>query len=169
MASQFEMYQNVIPLIAPVDETVGTFATPYINMGTFHRATIFVYFGNADSDTAADSITITLEGSSTSTSDAAEEALPFNYRVSAAFATGNTWSAVTAVTSAGLALTPDSFDGFMYGIDVDPSVIVGLMPEAKYVRLQMTADSAYTALLTTVFAVTEPRYRQTTMVKATVT
>jgi hypothetical protein len=169
MASEFEMYQNVIPLTAPYDATVGTIASPYINMGTFHRGTIFVYFGNVDADTAADSITITLEASSASTSDASEEAVPFEYRVSAAFATGNTWGAVTACTSAGLAITPDNFDGFMYGIDVNPSRIVGHMPQAKYVRLQLTADSAYTNLLTTVFAIVEPRYRQTTMVVATVT
>jgi len=170
MASQFEMYENVVPLVAPVDGTTGSPATPYLNMGTFHRATLFVYFGVVTSSTDTDTLTITLECSSASTSDAAEEAVPFQYRYSAAFATGNTWSAVTAATSAGASLGASTvFDGFMVGIDINPSVLVGHMPQAKYVRAQLTPSAAYSALNYAVFAATEPRYRQTTMVVATVT
>ena len=170
MASQFEMYQNVVPLVAPIDGTTGTVATGYLNMGTFHRGTLFIYFGVVTSTTDTDTVTVTLECSSASASNASEEAVPFQYRYSAAFATGNTWSAVTAATSAGASLGASTvFDGFMVGIDIDPSVLVGHMPEAKYVRAQLTPSAAYSVMLYSSFAVTEPRYRQTTMVVATVT
>jgi len=170
MASQFEMYQNVVPLVAPIDGTTGTVATGYLDMGTFHRGTLFIYFGVVTSTTDTDTVTVTLECSSASTSDASEEAIPFQYRLSGTVAIGNTWGAVGSATSAGLSLGASTvFDGKCLGIDIDPSVFVGHMPEAKYVRAQVTPSAAYSVMLYSAFAVTEPRYRQTTMVVATVT
>jgi hypothetical protein len=122
------------------------------------------------STTATDTLTVTLEASTASTSDASEEAVPFNYRYSAAVATGNTWSAVTAATSAGASLGASTvFDGFMLMVDVDPGVIVGLKPDARYVRLQFTPSAAYSVLNYAVLGFADARYKQTTMKVQTVT
>lgn len=164
------MYDNIIPLVAPVDGTTGSPATPYIDLQACHHANFLVYFGVVTSDTATDIITVTMEASTASTSDASEEALPFNYRTSVAFATGNTWSAVGAATSAGLSMGASTvFDGFMLLVDVDPAVIVGLKPDARYVRLQLTPNNAYSVMLYSVIGIADARYKQTTMKVQTVT
>ena len=170
MSNVLGMYENIIPLVAPVDGTTSSPATPYIDLKPGHHATFLVYFGVVTSDTATDTLTVTLEASTASTSDASEEAIPFNYRVSAAFAAGNTWGAVTAATSAGVSLGASTvFDGFMLLVDVDPSVVVGLKPDARYVRLQLTPSAAYSALNYCVIGYADARYKQTTMKIQTVT
>ena len=89
MSNVLGMYENIIPLVAPVDGTTGSPATPYIDLQESHHATFLMYFGVVTSTTATDTMTVTLEASTASTSDASEEAIPFNYRYSAAVATGN--------------------------------------------------------------------------------
>jgi hypothetical protein len=171
MATDLVMYENIVPLVAPVD---GTTTNPilgeYLDIASANRAAILVYFGVVTSSTATDTMTLTLEASTASTSNAGEEAIPFNYRLSVAKATGNTWGAVTAATSAGVALGASTvFDGFAILIDIDPAIVVGLKPDARYVRVVFTEDNAYSAVNYTIVGFLDPRYKQTTMITASVT
>lgn len=171
MAAYLGLYENIVPLVAPVDATTtNPILGEYLDLQSCNRAAILVYFGVVTSATATDTMTLTLEASTASTSNASEEAIPFNYRLSAAKATGNTWGAVTAATSAGVALGASTvFDGFMINIDIDPAAIVALKPEARYVRVVLTEDNAYSAVNYSMIGIIDPRYKQTTMIAATVT
>jgi len=170
MATAFGMYENIVPLVAPIDGTTSTPQTTYLDLASAHRASILLYFGVVTSTTATDTLTVTLEASTASTSNAGEEAVAFDYRLSAAFATGNDWGAVTAATSAGLSMGASTvFDGMMLHVDIDPAAITAKKPDARYVRLVLTPDNAYSVILYTVIGFIKPRYAQTTMIKATVT
>lgn len=169
MASQLGFYENIVPLVAPIDGTTGSPASPYLDIQSANRASILVYFGVVTSTTATDTLTITLEASTASTSNAGEEAIPFLYRVSDTVAGGNTWGAVTAATSDGVSMgASTAFDGYAILIDVDPAA-VAQKTDARWVRVQLTPSAAYSVLLYTVIGFIEPRYKMTTMVKATVT
>lgn len=170
MATYFSMYENIVPLVAPVDGTTGSPASPYMDLASANRASFLVYFGVVTSSTATDTLTVTLEASTASTSNAGEEAVAFSYRVSDTAAGGNTWGAVTAATSDGVSMGASTvFDGFALLIDVDPSAIVGKKPDARYVRVQLTPSAAYSAINYTVIGFIDPRYKQTTMIVGSVT
>jgi hypothetical protein len=164
------MYENVVPLLAPFDRAGTLLETPYIDLQSANRASFLLYFGVVTSTTATDTLTLTMEASTASTSNASEEAIPFNYRLSTTFAAGNTWGAVTAATSAGVSLGASTvFDGFCVMVDVDPAYITEKKPTARYVRLVGTHADAYSVMLVTCIGVVDPRYKETTMIKATVT
>lgn len=170
MATHFGMYENIVPLVAPVDGTTSSPATPYLDIQSANRASILLYFGVVTSSTATDTLTVTLEASTASTSNAGEEAVGFFYRVSDTVAGGNTWGAVTEATSDGVSMGASTvFDGYALLVDIDPQAIAAKKPDARWVRLQLTPSAAYSAILYTVIGFIDPRYRQTTMIKATVT
>lgn len=170
MATSLGMYENIVPLVAPVDGTTGSPASLYLDLASANRASFLVYFGVVTSTTATDTMTLTVEASTASSSNATEEAVPFLYRTSVAAATGNTWGAVTEATSAGLDLGASTvFDGFAVIIDIDPAAITGKKPDARYVRVQLTPSAAYSVILYTVIGFVAPRYKQTTMITASVT
>lgn len=170
MATAFGEYENVVPLVAPVDGTTGSPASPYLDIQSAHRASFLLYFGVVTSSTATDTLTVTLEASTASASNATEEAVAFQYRVSDTFAGGNTWGAITDATSDGVSMGASTvFDGFALMVDVDPQAITAKKPDARYVRLQLTPSGAYSAILYTVIGFIAPRYKGTTMIKATVT
>lgn len=170
MATAFAMYENIVPLVAPVDGTTGSPASPYLDLQSAHHASFLLYFGVVTSATATDTMTLTVEASTASTSNASEEAIAFNYRLSDAVAGGNTWGAITAATSAGLSLGASTvFDGFAVYIDIDPRAVQAAKADARYVRLQLTPSAAYSAINYCVIGFIDARYKQTTMVKATVT
>jgi hypothetical protein len=171
MATHLGMFENIVPLVAPVDGTTGNpIQGQYLDLASANRASFIVYFGVVTSTTATDTMLLTLEASTASSSNAGEEAMAFNYRQSVAMATGNTWGAVTAATSAGLDLGASTvFDGFALIIDVDPQLIVAKKPDARWVRLVLTPSAAYSVVLYTIIGFIEPRYKQTTMVVGSVT
>lgn len=170
MAANFGMFENVVPLLAPFDRAGTLLQTPYLDLKGATRASFLLYFGVVTSTTATDELTMTLEASTASTSNASEEAIPFQYRVSAAFATGNTWGAITDATSAGFSMGASTvFDGFMLMVDLDPAKITLKKEDARYVRLVGTHTDAYSVMLVTCVGIIEPSYKQTTMIVATVT
>lgn len=170
MATSFGEYENIVPLVAPIDGTTGSPASPYMDLKLAQSGSFLLYFGVVTSTTATDELTVTLEASTASTSNAGEEAIPFKYRISDTVAGGNTWGAVTDATSAGLNMGASTvFDGMAVLIDVDPSAIAAKKADARWVRLQITPAAAYSVLLYTVIGFIRPRYKQTTMAVVTVT
>jgi hypothetical protein len=170
MSTHLGFYENIVPLVAPVDGTTGSPASGYLDLRTANRASIVIYFGVVTSSTATDTLTVTLEASTASTSNASEEAVAFTYRVSDTAAGGNTWGAATAATSAGVSMGASTvFDGYAIIVDIDPGAIVAVKPDARWVRVQLTPSGAYSAILYTIVGFIEPRYKGTTMVPVTVT
>ena len=159
--------ENIVPLKAPVDSAGTAFATPYVNLSNALHCTFIAYFGVVTSASADQSVIVTLEASTSTTSNATEVALPFKYRKSGA--TGaNSWGAVTQATAAGAAIATDD-DGKMIAIDVDPAAIEAAhgQRDAKYVRLVMGIDAGGTVTLNSVLAILDPAYPQVTHLSAT--
>jgi hypothetical protein len=170
MAAHLGMYENVVPLLAPVDQaTANPGMSGYLDLANANRAGILVCFGVVTSATAADTMLLQLECSTSTTSNATEEFIDFKYRISAATGTG-TWGAVTDVTTAGVSLGASTvFDGMSVLIDIDPSVVQAKMADARYVRAVWTpgGDGAYTVILAAAIGFIDPKYKATTMIDAT--
>ena len=169
MATHSGMYENIVPLNAPIDlTTTNPVQSLYLDLRTANRASFLAYFGVVTSATAADTMLLQLQCSTSTTSNATEEFIDFSYRISAATPT-NTWGAVTAGTSAGVSLgASDVFDGMAVLVDVDPSIVAAKMTDARYVRLVATpqGDGNYTAIVVSIVGIIDPRYKATTMVAA---
>ena len=165
MAANYGMYENIMPLVAPVDNGATTIAaTPFIDLKTAQECSIFLFFGVVTSATATDELNINLEASTAATTTSGAN-IAFKYRLSGAV-TANTWGAITDATSAGLSVASTAFDGLMYQIIVDPRVIAET-DDRRYVRVVCTEANAYTVLLWSAFAVVDPRYKLTTMQSVT--
>lgn len=160
--SRFAFGQHVVPLKAPVDSAGTAFATPYVNLKDALHCTFFAYFGNIAAATADQSVIVTMEASTSTTSNATEVALAFKYRKSGATGT-DTWGAITSVASTGATvLTTD--DGSMYAFDLDPAAIEAAhgQRDAKFVRLVVGIDAGGSATLNAVWAELDKAYIQTT-------
>ena len=171
MTTKLGMYENIVPLLAPADQTTTTpVQGGYLDLQSANRASILILFGTVTSSTATDTCTVTLEASTASTSNATEEAVPFTYRVSDAIATGNTWGAITDATSDGFSLGASTvFDNMAVIIDIDPQAIAAKKADARWVRAVLTESAAYSAMNVAMVGFIDPRYKQLTMVKASVT
>lgn len=159
--------ENIIPLKAPVDSAGTAYATPYVDMKNQLHISFLAYFGNVAAASADQAVVLTVEASTSTTSNATEVAIPFKYRLSGA--TGaNSWGAVTAATASGMSYgTTD--DGKAVLIDIDPATIEAAhgQRDAKYVRLVVGIDAGGSATLNSIFAITDPAYPQTTHLSTT--
>ncbi len=166
MANTLNMYENVIPLLAPVDKVATAWASPWVDLKTAHECRFYLFTGLLTSATA-DTAGITVECACEAGSDS-EAAVAFSYRYSGAVG-ANTWSAVTACTATGFDLNTGT-DGLLYEIEVDPAVVTGgnTNKNARYVRLVSGAWSdTIAASLVACWAELRVRYPQTTMVSVT--
>jgi hypothetical protein len=156
-------YENIVPLLAPVDESSSDTKTAYLDLKGVNRAAILLIFGNIHSGTAADTETITVEAASDPA--AAEAAITFKYRKSGAVG-DNTWGAISAATTAGftVAITDDN-KCFWLEIDVDALAA----NEYRYVRASIcpTTASQMANCVVGALGVIEPRYKMTTFASAT--
>lgn len=162
----FLEYDNVIPLLAPVDKAANAWATPWVDLKTAHACRFFLFTGlltSASTDTEAVTIECACEAGSDS-----EAAIAFNYRYSGAVG-ANTWSAITAATTSGFNLSTAT-DGLMYELEVDPVVALNgnTNKNGRFVRMVIAAPSdTISAALVAAWAEIRPRYKQATMVSAT--
>lgn len=159
--------ENIIPLKAPVDSAGTAFATPYVDLKNQLHLSFLAYFGVITAASADQSVIVTVEASTSTTSNATEVAIPFKYRLSGA--TGaNSWGAVTSATAAGVAVATDA-DGKAVLIDIDPATIEAAhgQRDARFVRLVVGIDAGGTVTLNAVTAITDPMYPQVTHLSAT--
>lgn len=161
--ARFGFGEHIVPLKAPVDSAGTAYATPYVNLKDALHCTFFAYFGVVTATSADQNVVVTIEASTSTTSNATEVALAFQYRLSGATGT-DTWGAVTAVANTGLSLDTTTVDGKMLAIDVNPAIIEAAhgQRDAKYVRLVMGIDGGGTVTLNGVWAELDPMYVQTT-------
>jgi hypothetical protein len=162
MPNPFVGYDNIIPLLAPVDIVDTDTETPYMDLKNAQKASFLIMFGAITSTTATDEIVVTVE---CATAEAgAEAAIGFRYRLSAAVG-ANTWGAVTSVASTGLGLGADDSDNMSLFIEIDPDVLAA--NDYRYVRVWLKQSVALEACLVGVFGIIEARYKQTTHISAT--
>lgn len=166
MSHSFVMYDNVVPLLAPVDIAGTATATPYMDLKTANDAMIYVYIGNittASADQTAGPV-VTIEAATGAASASNEVNYEFQYRLSAATGTG-TWGAVSSAT-AGVDLTVTG-DGKMLAIRIDPAAVQAALTDARYVRVVITPGTGGAITLAAVWGVIDARYKMTSMVSAT--
>ena len=153
-------YDNVVPLIQPVDLGTTDTATPYVQLKGAHRLAFLVQFGVTTQNATTDRINVTVECASVETET--ETAVIFNYRLSSAV-TANTWGAVTTATTTGAELSY-LHEGMSLWIEVDPDLLG--TSDYKFCRLLITVN-AFTAVFASVTAFVDARYKRTTMTSVT--
>lgn len=160
--------ENIVPLKAPVDSAGTAYATPYVNAEGANELTFYAYFGVVTAASADQNVVVTVEASTSTTSNATEVALPFDYRLSAATG-GNSWGSLTTVANTGLSLDTTTVDGKMVAITIDLKNVEKLhgQRDAKYLRLVMGIDAGGTVTLNAVWAVILPTWSKVTVDSAT--
>ncbi len=159
--------KNIIPLKAPVDSAGTAYATAYVDLKNALHCTFFAYFGVVTAASADQGVVVTIEASTSTTSNATEVAIAYSYRKSGV-AGANTWTAPTAIASTGYTVGTTE-DGIILAIEIDPAKIEAAhgQRDAKYVRLVCGIDAGGTVTLNAVWAVLDPMYPQTTHLSAT--
>lgn len=154
-------YENIIPLLAPVDITNSATIAGYLDLKGANRAAFLVVFGNIHSGSASDTEVVTVEGATDPAGTGV--AIAFNYRLSGAVGT-NTWSAITAATTAG-ASVGISDDGKLMWIEIDPGTMAA--SDYRYAVVKLTATDDMANCVVGVLGMTEPKYKMTTFVSST--
>lgn len=160
MANQYALYENVVPLLQPVDLGTTATATPYINLKGAHRCSFLVQFGVTTPYASTDIIDVTMEAATAE--DGTEAGIAFKYRVSSAV-TANTWGAITTATTTGAELT-DDHEGMSLWIDADVDALAASDYACLRLRIEM---NAFTVCLGSAVAFLDTRYKMTTMVSST--
>jgi len=148
---------KVLPILAPVADSTSV-ATSYVDLDTAQWATFLVQFGAMTSD-STDTVTITVECSTESGSNATEIEVPFKYRLSSAVDT-DSMGAITSATAASGAEFDAEDDNKVAIIDVDPASLPSLddYTDHRFLRLVLTKSASLATNIIDVIAVLEPRY-----------
>ncbi len=157
----YAQYDNVFPLLQPVD--LGSTATnlPSVALKGAHRISFLVQCGVTTPNASTDIVDITVVAA-TAEGAVAQTAVAFKYRKSSAV-TANTWGAITTATTTGVELTDDD-EGFSLWIEVDPDTLGA----SDYTHLHLNIEqNAFTAFFASAVAFIETRYRMNTMATAT--
>ena len=161
MPNPFVGYDNIVPLLAPVDIASNVTISPWMDLLGAQKAAFLVSFGAVTSASATDEFVITVASATVETGT--QTAIDFRYRISAAVGT-NTWGAVTTVAAAtGLGIGSDDSDDMTVFIEIDPDA---LGSTGRYVHVVLTDNDDMTACLVGIIGFCESRYKQTTMVSA---
>lgn len=155
---------KVLPILAPADIVATATGTQYIDLKLAHHVTFAVQFGALTSD-STDTATVTVECSTAGSSNATEQKLAFQYRLSAAVAT-DSMGAITAATTDGVAVTAES-DNKVLLIDLDPSAVANVGADYRYVRLVVTPNAEMGSCVVGAVAYIEPRYAGNVMPSST--
>lgn len=158
----FAEYDNVVPLLAPVDIASTITATPYMDLKGANRAAFLVMFGAITSATLLDTEDITVEAATAE--GGTEAAIAYRYRKSEAVG-ANVWGAVTSVGATGVSMAASVDDNMSIWIEVDPDSLAA--NDYRYIRVRLTDNPDMTACLVGVVGFVSPKYRMTTMVSVT--
>lgn len=160
MGNLFAEYDNIFPLVAPVDLAGTVSSSPYVDLAGAQKCAILVSTGNINSGTATDTQVITVQAATAE--DGTEAEIAFRYRT--VLVGSNQWGAVTTAGTGGvtLAVTDDNINIW---IEVDPDELAA--NDYRYVRVVSTDTPDMAACLYAAFAFLTPRYKQTTAWTAT--
>jgi hypothetical protein len=155
MAARYAQKLHIRQVLSPADITETATGTQFVNMENAHWITFAVAFGTI----TGDSVTVTVEVSTGTSTAAGDTVIPAQYRLSGAVA-ADSWGAVTALTTAGVIIGASDDDKLLL-IDVDPATIPALDADATYIRCLITPGStSVTALEVQANVMLEPRYPQ---------
>lgn len=159
MPNPFVQYDNVIPLLAPVDVADTNTVIGYMDVKNATSAAFLVLCGLLTSSTALDYLYITVEAATAV--DGTEASIAFKYRKANAVG-ANVWGAVTSASDISLYASVD--DGVSLWIEVDPQVLAA--SDYRYVRVRANPTDLAATLIAGVGFLGQ-RYRMTTMTSAT--
>jgi hypothetical protein len=157
MGIKFAEGLHVLPVLAPLADSTSV-GTDYLNIENAQWITYLVQFGAMTSD-STDTVTVTVECSTDSSSGANEISVPFYYRLSAAVGT-DTSGTITKATASGVAVTATD-DNKLLIIDIDPAEIAattGFTDAHIYNRLWLSKNAELATNTIGVIAAIEPRY-----------
>jgi len=157
--NSFISYGNLIPVLAPVDVVDTNTATAYVDMKGAHNLAFQLYCGLLTSATALDNLVVTVEGATAE--GGTEVQIDFKYRKVTAVGT-NVAGAITSASVVTLYASVD--DGILLWIEVDVDTCAA--NDYRYARVRANPTDLAACLLSCV-AITNPRYRMTTMVTST--
>lgn len=151
--TQFFQNHKLQPILIPADAVATAKQSSYIDLKDLNWATFLVSFGAITTGTA----TITVEASTSASSNATEAAIPFKYRLSGAVDT-DTMGAITSATSAGASITA-SDDNKVLVIEVDPAALPGNPGEDyRFLRLVASPTTDMAAFVVGALFLGSPRY-----------
>lgn len=162
---KYNFAENVFPLLAPVDSVTTAYDSLFVDCRRALHVTFYLYLGVITGAATTSHPTITMEAATAAASATAPTAIPFSYRLSAATGT-NTWGAITAATSSGVALDVVASDGKMLAVDVNLAGLDGLVADAAFVRMRVGLVGGGSVALNAIWAEIEPRYPQLTQISA---
>lgn len=155
---------KVLPVIASQNITSSAVVGSEVSLANAHWCTFVVQFGAFTSD-STDTVTLTVESATGTSTNANDTAQVFSYRLSAAV-DSDSMGAITAATASGVAFGADSDDNKCVIIDVDPSVVTAADTDAKFVRVVATPTADVGGLQIAAVAYLEPRYPGNSMATA---
>jgi hypothetical protein len=167
MPKDYGMINEYIVVKSPTAATTAAWASSFVDLQNALSCTFLVSFGVLTAASTSQALLMTVEASSTDSTNALSLPVKCNYRISAAVDT-NTWGAVTAMTTAAGGITATSANAQMtYLINVDPvdaanAVASGL---GRWVHVVGAPTQIATDTLA-VTAIVKPRYIQTSPVSA---
>lgn len=147
---------KILTTIAPIAFTTSAKVGDPCDLAQTQWATFLVALGAMTSD-STDTVTITVECSTGTSTASTDIAIAFNYRLTAAVGTDE-HGAITAATSAGVALNAATHDNMTLVIDVDPAAIPAQDEDAKYIRVVATPSTHVASGVVCMTALLEPRY-----------
>jgi len=142
---------HIVPLVS-AQQISATTSTTGINMGLFNKVDFIIQLGAL----ATANYTLTME-ECTAAAGTSNDAIAFEYRVSAAAGT-DTMGAVTAVSSSGLELADGTYDTMTIIVSIDSDQ---LTDTHNYCRAVLTDPGTATAFVSIV-ALCYPRYATAT-------
>lgn len=164
MGSNFAQYDNIIPVLAPVDTAATAISTAYVDLKTVNRASFLINFGVITTGTADSNITVTVNAATVQAGTSAS-AIAFSYRLSEAVGS-NAWGAVANATASGATIASTD-DGKALLIDIDPSVVANVKADGRWVNVTLTPTADHTVTIGGAFALLDARYHGGSMVSAT--
>lgn len=147
---------KVYPVLAPADIVATATNTAPVDMDMVNWLSFWVQFGALTSD-STDICTITVESSTGTSTAATDSAIAFSYRLSAAVPT-DTMGAITAATTAGIAVPTATDDNKGVWIDIDPAAVTAADTDAKYVRVVLTPNAEMASCIVGATAFIEHRF-----------
>jgi len=160
--NSFVQYDNIVPLLAPVDIASNITATPYVDLKGANRVAFLVNFGVFTPAATTDFEVITVEAATDPAGT--EAAIGYSYRLSGIVGT-NTWGAVTAVGATGAYINGVTGDAVSYWIEVDPDSLAA--SDYRYLRVKLTDETNSTVCLVAVNCFLGQKYRMTTFISST--
>lgn len=162
MSKDFLSDHHIINGQVPKADAFATAATTdYVSVENYGRVTFVIHTGDATSGTADGVITV---NAATTSAGGSATAMAFKYRACASSTTVDTWGALTASASTGVAMTAG--DNYIYTVEVDAESIAEAVSGGKFVSLTVTEDTNDPIVASVLIILSDPRYPQAVPVSA---